>query len=264
MKTFFFAFPVAALVAFLVTVTAPNGRWPPAHACTLLYPAIETAVPQSDAVVVVKALSVGGPVNDAPTQTPNPGLASNPNGRGTPIISLEGLGATLAVEHVLAGSLPSQVNVDEEARQATERAIRTLEANPGYVAPCSLDIGLLRWVADARYVVFLNQTEDGRWSAALRWQISGSNVIVEGNPSLIVGDETYFAGISVQAYFSDQEPWFFTANTVPLQSLLAAIRDIEAGLFPLPTELPDADSPAPPRPERGGIIPPTTGDAGLR
>src|SRR5688572_28252223 len=109
MRKFVLALPLAALFATLFVLATP-GRWPaPAYACTLIYPAIEDAVPQSDAVAIVKAVSVGGPNNAAPIQTPDPGLFRDPNGPGTPIISLEGIGATLAVEQVLAGSMPSQL-----------------------------------------------------------------------------------------------------------------------------------------------------------
>jgi len=171
------------------------------------------------------------------------------------------------------GSLPSQVNVDEQLRESKEEGIRYLEANPGWAFPCALDFGLLRWTEGARYVVFLDRDAEGRWSADLRYQIAGSDVVVghggDGHPPLIVNDGLYkahFAGVPASGYFDGEAPWDIKAKAVPLQSLLAAIRDLEAGLFPLPTEAPETDAPAPPQrqEQQGRITPPTTGDAGLR
>jgi hypothetical protein len=276
MRKLLLALPLAALFATLLGLAVP-GRWPsPAYACSIQYPPIDYEVFNADAVALVKAVEAGGPDNPAPTQTPDPKILHRPGFGGTPIISLEGIGATLQVEQVLAGSVPSQVKVDEQRRESTEDAIRYLEANPGWTFPCALDFSLQRWTAGARYVVFLHKDDSGRWNAELRYQIAGSDVIVgfggDGHPPLIVSNGVYlahFAGLAANPlgrWFGTESAWYIQADTAPLTTMLAAVRDIDSGLFPLPTATPEHEGTVPtltPAPS-GRIIPPDTGDAGLR
>src|SRR6187401_2011621 len=101
---------MAALFSALTVVTAPGGGWPtPVNACSTPSPPIDYFVREADADALVKTVAIGGPDNRAPTQTPDPRILQPRANGGTPIISLEGIGATLQVEEVLTGSLPSQV-----------------------------------------------------------------------------------------------------------------------------------------------------------
>ncbi len=254
------------LVLFMLAVSAIIGGFHVPRrvdACTPgppLYPLEEIA--RADAIAIVRAESVRGPENSAPTVTPevsSPPVATAPPDPTSadpfvdgmpPDFSLEGYGATLRVEREITTGLPSSFRVDEVEREQLEQTVRTYEAGKG--SNCPVSDPRTRYYVGVRYLVFLRMPASGP-STLARFELEGGNLLVAPETFGIGGEATplYASALNAARFFPSAPFTAFegqaigqvTAQSVPLDSMLRAVAVLR-------------DDPS--------IAPPDTGSAGLK
>jgi hypothetical protein len=227
---------------------------------------------------------VGGAVNLSPTQvpvtiTPITGFPT-PNPQRTQF-DLTGVGAVVRPVQTIKGSLPADARIDDTRRGYIEGQLRAREANPYSISPCALDLLLLRYEPNHRYVVFLDKGDAGGWNTMLRFRVAGDHVITGGifsedDPPLRMTTavkERFFPSIPAQGSYEVEEwglsYWVLTSTNAPLQPLVDATRALLAGeipgpMTPTPTPPPEGTAATPTPVPGGSIAPPSVGDAGLR
>jgi len=218
-----------------------------------------------------------GPGANAPTPAvPTPSPTVTPEGppdfragRQLPF-DLTGYGARLRVTELVAGSLPSIVEIDGSVRRGFEQQMRYLEAYPGYVLPCPLGFLAYRYAAGQRYLLFLGLERD-EWYTMVRLRLRGDQVLISQasldyyTPSLVVG------GALRQAFFADlpaenlpanspgpvplmSDKWLIESESVSLDIFGAAVLEVRS-VDPASTSPSNTGAPS--------IRPPDTGDGGL-
>jgi hypothetical protein len=226
---------------------------------------------ESNIVVLADITTVGGAANTQPTATPRatytPTVTPTP-GSPTPTIDpvfprvesptatatatpfdLTGYSATGAVLEMYRGSAQSPLTIDPEGRAMMERALRAEEARrPGDpFPPCPAFLGHFKYTAGQRYVLF-GQGGPGSIETPIygQWEVltdEADELYVLARNMYVPRDvyETYMHGIDAVA---DERWYYITAERIPLATFERMITG------------------APP--ERPPIVPPVTGNAGLK
>jgi hypothetical protein len=259
---------VVAWAVGLASALMPGVSPGPAHACTGGFLPFEQEARRAAAIAVVEVLSTGGPENSQPVLPPSYTPQQPPGPRYTgPIPDLEGVGARLRVESAIAGWLAAEIDVDAASRKNLEQQIRRVESNLPMVSNCQPGIGIQRYAAGERYLLFFQQPTGGPSSGAL---YSGLRYLLDGDQALIAtgsGDNAgryplWVTADVKNAYFSQfptidrpwserrEEAYLIAANSMPVATLVAAIQGLRAG--------------GPPPGVPGAVSPPDTGDAGIR
>jgi hypothetical protein len=240
----------------------------PAHACVVGLEFFEHEARTAAAIAVVEVLSTGGPENSQPVLPPSSTPQQPPGPRYTgPIPELEGVGARLRVESAIVGWLAAEIDVDAASRKDLEQQIRRVESNLYMVTTCPLGIGIKRYAAGERYLLLFRQPTGGPNSGALysglRYPLDADQALIATGSGVNAGRYSLWVTADVKnAYFSQfptiERPWserreeayLIAANSMPVETLVAAIQGLRAG--------------GPPPRIPGSVSPPDTGDAGLR
>jgi hypothetical protein len=265
---------LAVIVGSLALFAATARNADKVRACSIGVSEFESYRATSQFAALVDVVAVGGAENAQPTLTPTATTSSTPTASaGTPALTpsptepapparartpldLTGYGATVDVVRAYRG--PSgRVQLDEQARESVERAVRHQEAlPPDVIIPCEPGLGTYRWTQGARYVVFAQGAGSSFETIFFgRFRVIGDEVILqddsvapEDRGYIVVGEETYNAFLGgVQADRFENEPYYhIRAARIPLATFERMIRNEPPPVVPPP------------------IVPPRTGSAGLR
>ena len=198
---------------------------------TLREPPLPTRTPEPESVTSTpEPTTTSMPPEAAATVSAAPPLAS-PH-----YTELVGQSAHAVVIEQIGGSAQTDIDIDLAARRNYERGIRQREAGYGLTS-CSL-IPAPLYETGTRYLVVLNDYDQSELWTVRRFEIVGSEVLLSGG--YLDFEESvyrrYFPGVAADIRDtgdgSGRRMAYITASRMPLDQLLAMMRDVRIGIRP--------------------------------